>query len=64
MKRVKPTEHPLVLIDTKTNHYKRYVGHECTDHMISDTALDADVVEQFRTAPESVYDDDEENSCA
>ena len=64
MKRIKPSERALVLIHTKTNDYVRYVGKNSTDHLKSDQPLDAALIEQFRTDPNSVYDDEEGDSCA
>lgn len=63
MKRVKAVKQPLVVIDTKTNQYVRYVGKTKTDHIQSDRPLDRDLVEQFRVDPTSVFDGGEDESA-
>lgn len=52
-------QQPLVVIDTKTLNYARYVGRTKTDQVKSDIPLDEQMVEQFRVDPNSIYGEEE-----
>lgn len=60
MKREKATIQPFVVIDVKKNQYQRYIGRQRTDHVKTDIPLDRLAIEQFRTDPASMYDDDDD----
>ena len=59
MKREKATRQPFVVIDVKNNQYQRFVGKTRTDHVKTDAPLDRLAIEQFRTDPNSMYDDED-----
>lgn len=60
---MKKTE--LVVIDSKTNQMRRFVGKNVTHHVTADGALDPETVEIFRRNPDFLLDiDDPEPECA
>lgn len=61
MKREKATRQPFVVIDVKNNQYQRFVGKNRTDHVKADVPLDRTAIEQFRTDPNSMYDDEDDD---
>lgn len=59
-KQKKHTQPPLVVIDVKSNMYKRFVGKQRTDHVKAEYPMSMSMLEQFRTNPDSLFEDEDE----